>query len=200
MRRHPFGDSFEALIGAKRVAFAGEHAGRILALALESEHAGRIREGARDIFLQKETQDLALVFITRQRHLADLVPDRDSAVNLVRISLSRIFTTYSGCAYNSKVFGHCSNSFEGHRTEFGIFRRDQLSKPGAARPDAANKAFETLSDWRLTRDARLPRNAEVKVAQRRGNLRQYRSAPVVRWVAGRGGLHRRWGRSGWAAD
>ena len=37
--RHVLGQQMKALVGAERVAFAGEHARRILVLALEREHA-----------------------------------------------------------------------------------------------------------------------------------------------------------------
>ena len=43
-RRLPVGEQVEATVRARRVALAGEHPGRVLALALEREHAGRVRE------------------------------------------------------------------------------------------------------------------------------------------------------------
>src|SRR3546814_619904 len=72
MRRHAFGDALEAAIGAKRIAFPGEHARRIFAFALERKHAGREREITGQVFLHQEAQRLTLVLIARQRDLADL--------------------------------------------------------------------------------------------------------------------------------
>ncbi len=72
VRRHALGYQLEALVGAKRIALAREHARRVFVLALEGEHAGRVGIGARHVFLQQEAQDLAIVLEARQRHLADL--------------------------------------------------------------------------------------------------------------------------------
>ena len=72
MRRHPLGHPLETLVGAERIALPGEHAGGILALALECEYAGGEREGAGYIFLHQEAQHLAVVLEARQRDLADL--------------------------------------------------------------------------------------------------------------------------------
>ena len=99
LRRHAVGQQVEALVGAERVAFAGEHARRILVLALEREHAGGEREAAGHVLAQLPAQDLAVVLVARQRDLADLAcRTATSCVSAVRISLSRIFTTYSSPA------------------------------------------------------------------------------------------------------
>jgi hypothetical protein len=70
----PFGDALEAAIGTESVAFAGEHACRILVFALEGKDAGGEREGARHILAHQETQHFTLVLVGRQRHLADARP------------------------------------------------------------------------------------------------------------------------------
>ena len=69
--RHALGDALEAAVGAEGVALAGEHAGRILVLALEGEDAGGEREGAGDVFLHQEAQDFAVVGELRQDDLAN---------------------------------------------------------------------------------------------------------------------------------
>ena len=50
LRRHAVGEQMEAPVGAERVAFAGEHARRVLVLALEREHAGGERKAAGHVF------------------------------------------------------------------------------------------------------------------------------------------------------
>ena len=45
-RRLTLGEEVETAVGARRTAFAGEHAGRVLVLALEGEHAGSEGEPA----------------------------------------------------------------------------------------------------------------------------------------------------------
>ena len=57
----------EAAVGARGVALAGEHARRILALALEGENAGGIGIAARHILAQQPVQDFAVVLPFRQR-------------------------------------------------------------------------------------------------------------------------------------
>src|SRR3546814_4822586 len=114
MRRHAFGDALEAAIGAKRIAFPGEHARRIFAFALERKHAGREREITGQVFLHQEAQRLTLVLIARQRDLADLGAGRSEEHTSELQSLMRIsyavfclkqttqcnITTY--CDYNHK--------------------------------------------------------------------------------------------------
>jgi hypothetical protein len=88
----------EALVGAEGIAFAGEHAGRVFALALEGEGAGGVGEAARHVVQHQPLEDLAVVLVLRQGDLADRGAGRDLVVSAVRISLSRIFTTYSSPA------------------------------------------------------------------------------------------------------
>ena len=68
--RQPFADQLEAPVGAKRITFAGEHACRILALALEGEGAGGVRKRARHVVKQQPLEQLAVAFVAGQRHLA----------------------------------------------------------------------------------------------------------------------------------
>ena len=97
--RHAVGEQVEAPVGAERVALAGEHARRVLVLALEREHAGGEREAAR-----AGSPAAASAGARRRRRSAaarpcgSCVPDSDVVVSAVRISLSRIFTTYSSPA------------------------------------------------------------------------------------------------------
>ena len=58
----------EAAVGALGLAFAGEHAGRQLVGALEREHAGRVGEVARCVFLGDELVQLAVVLGLGQGH------------------------------------------------------------------------------------------------------------------------------------
>ena len=51
----------ETAVGARGVALAGEHARRVLALALEGEDAGGIGVAARYILAQQPVQDFAVV-------------------------------------------------------------------------------------------------------------------------------------------
>ena len=64
----------EALVGAERIAFACEHARRILVLALEREHTGSEREAAGNVFAELPAEDLAVVFELGQRDLWDVRP------------------------------------------------------------------------------------------------------------------------------
>src|SRR5215210_6218380 len=64
----------EALVGAKRVALAREHARRILVLALEREHAGRVREFTGQVLAHAPAQELAVILELRQRDLRYLGP------------------------------------------------------------------------------------------------------------------------------
>ena len=68
--RGVLGEQLEAPVGARGVAFAGEHARRVLALALEGEHPGGVGEAARQVLAQQPAQHLAVVLPGRQRDLA----------------------------------------------------------------------------------------------------------------------------------
>src|SRR5882672_1138761 len=59
----------EAAVGAEGIAFAREHARRILVLALEGKYACCKREGAGQVLAQAPLEDLAVVLEARQRHL-----------------------------------------------------------------------------------------------------------------------------------
>src|SRR5688572_32177934 len=52
-------------VGAERVALAGEHPGRVLAVALEREHPGGEREPAGEVLLPQEPQQLPVVPVAR---------------------------------------------------------------------------------------------------------------------------------------
>ena len=71
LRRHAGRHVLEALVGAKGVALAREHARGIFILALEREHAGGVGEGAGHVLQQQPFEQLAVVFVARQRDLAD---------------------------------------------------------------------------------------------------------------------------------
>ncbi len=66
------GQVLEALVGAEGVALAGEHARRVLALALEGEDAAGIGEAAGQVLLEQPGQDVAVVLEPGQRDLGDL--------------------------------------------------------------------------------------------------------------------------------
>ncbi len=51
----------EAAVGALGLAFSGEHAGRQFVGSLEREHAGRVGEVARSVFLRDEFEQLTVV-------------------------------------------------------------------------------------------------------------------------------------------
>ena len=75
-RREPLGGQaarhvVEALVGALRAAFAGEHARRILAVALEREDAGGEREVPGRVLAKQPGQKIAPVLVPRQRDLGD---------------------------------------------------------------------------------------------------------------------------------
>ena len=55
------GQQVEATVGAERIALAGEHASRCLALALEGEHACGVREGTRQVLLAQESDLVACI-------------------------------------------------------------------------------------------------------------------------------------------
>ena len=94
--RLALGEQVEAAVGAERVALAGEHAGRVLALALEREHAGGEREVAGQVLRAQEAQQLAVVVVAGQRHPRDpRARQRLAGRASVRISLSRTCTTSS---------------------------------------------------------------------------------------------------------
>jgi hypothetical protein len=59
-------------VGAEGVALAGEHARRVLALALEGKHAGRVGEAAGHVVQHQPLEQLAVALVLRQHHLADL--------------------------------------------------------------------------------------------------------------------------------
>ena len=61
----------EAPVGAEGAAFAGEHARRILVLALEVEHPGGERKLARQVLAQAPAQQLAVVLEFGQRDLGN---------------------------------------------------------------------------------------------------------------------------------
>ncbi len=70
-RRKPFGGHAErnvvkTLVRAFRTAFTGEHAGRILAFALEWINARRIWEFTGNVFLFQPLQHVAPCFVTRR--------------------------------------------------------------------------------------------------------------------------------------
>ena len=65
------GEQLEAPVGTERVAFPGEHPGRVLALPLEGEHARGEREVTRQVLLPQEPQQFAVVGVTRQCHPRD---------------------------------------------------------------------------------------------------------------------------------
>ena len=69
--RHAFAEQLEALVGAEGVAFAGEHAGRVFAFALEGEGAGGVGVAAGHVVEHQPLQDFAVVLVLRQGHLAD---------------------------------------------------------------------------------------------------------------------------------
>ncbi len=70
--RQPARDVVEALVGALGAALAGEHARRVLALALEREDARGVREVARRRLAQEPGEDVAPVLVGGERHLGDL--------------------------------------------------------------------------------------------------------------------------------
>ena len=66
-----FRQQVEAAVGARRAALAGEHAGRVLALALEREHPGGERERARQVLRAQPPELLAVVDEAGERQLGD---------------------------------------------------------------------------------------------------------------------------------
>ena len=64
----------EPSVGAERVALAGEHAGRVLALSLEGEHAGGEGEVAGQVLGPEPPHQLAVLGDPGQGHLGDAVP------------------------------------------------------------------------------------------------------------------------------
>ena len=69
--RHALTHQLEAAVGAERVAFAGEHAGRVFALALEGKGAGGVGEAARHVLQHQPLEQLAVVLVRGQGDLAD---------------------------------------------------------------------------------------------------------------------------------
>ena len=67
----PWLSSLKRRVGAEGVAFAGKHAGRVFALALEGKGAGGVGVAAGHVVQHQPLQDFAMVFVLRQRHLAD---------------------------------------------------------------------------------------------------------------------------------
>jgi hypothetical protein len=63
----------EAPVGAERVALAGEHAGRVLVVALEREDAGGEREPAGKVLAAQEAEQLAVAGVAGHGHPGDLV-------------------------------------------------------------------------------------------------------------------------------
>jgi hypothetical protein len=66
-----FGQLLEAAVGAERVAFTGEHPGRVLVFALEGEHPGGIGETAGQILPHHPAQQFAMLLQARNRHLGN---------------------------------------------------------------------------------------------------------------------------------
>ena len=64
-------EHLEPPVGAERVALAREHPGRVLALALEAEHARRVREPARQVLAAQEAQDLGVLGVAGERDAGD---------------------------------------------------------------------------------------------------------------------------------
>ncbi len=61
--RHALAQQLEAPVGAEGIALAGEHARRVLVLALEGEGAGGVGEAARHVVQQQPLQQLAVVLV-----------------------------------------------------------------------------------------------------------------------------------------
>ena len=59
--RLPLGEQVEPPVGARRVALAGEHAGRRLGVPLQREDAGGEREGAGQVLAAQEAHQVAVV-------------------------------------------------------------------------------------------------------------------------------------------
>ena len=191
VRGHALGHPLEALIGAERIAFAGEHARRVLAFALECEHAGRVRIGARNVFLQQEAQHLALVLEARQRHLADLAARqrfvRELGADLLVADLHDIL----GLRVQLLRFRPLFQQLGRRRVEFRAFRRDQLAETGNRPPRRREQGLGGGERLALTCDPRLAPDEPVELAQRFGNLRQI-AHPLRRHdgAAARGSLYR----------
>ena len=75
--------------------------------------------------------------------LRTLVPDSDVVVSAVRISLSRIFTTYSSPPYAASVCGHMSSSFRARASSCAS--RSLASSWRAVKSDALSVAFSAVS-------------------------------------------------------
>ena len=65
--RRVLGQEVEAAVGAEGVALAGEHAGRVLVVALEREHPGGEREAAGQVLGAHEGDQVAVVGEGRHR-------------------------------------------------------------------------------------------------------------------------------------
>src|SRR4051812_14243683 len=62
----------KAAVGAERIALAGEHARRILVLALEGKDAGGKRKLTGQILAHAPAQQLSVVLVPRQRKLRNM--------------------------------------------------------------------------------------------------------------------------------
>ncbi len=66
LRRRVLREHLEAGIGAEGIAFAREHAGRVLPFPLEGKDAAGVGEGSGDVLEQEPAQELAMVLVARQ--------------------------------------------------------------------------------------------------------------------------------------
>src|SRR6266853_1145649 len=121
----------EAAVGAEGVAFAREHAGGILVLPLESEHAGGERKEAGEVLSHAPFQNLAVILESGERDLrqsgsrkgsriepgADFLFSHPDHVLVARVDLLR--------------FRPVLDELPGARIELGVFLLDQrIQHPG----------------------------------------------------------------------
>ncbi len=100
LRRHAVGEHVEALVGAKGVALACEHARRVFILALEREYAGCVGKRSGHVLGELPAQDLAVILVARQRDFRDMrAGERDRgqrAANFLAADFDDVFVAGVG--------------------------------------------------------------------------------------------------------
>ena len=190
--RHAFGHQLEATVGAECITFAGEHTGRVFVLALEREHAGRIREAAGQVFLHQPGQQVAVVAVIRQRDLAHAVAGErlviQAGTDFLVADLHHMLVARVGGAQFRPGFEQLACI----RRQRLIALRDQVVEVGML----AGRRQQTLGLGQLlalARDRRLLRNTAMVLAHRIRDLGQI--AAACRWhdgitARGRAHIHR----------
>ena len=164
------GEQVEATVRAEWVAFAGEHASRCLALALEGEHACGERERTRQVLLAQEGDLVACIVGAGQSHARNAIARQGLApqgvAHLLIADFHDEFFLAIRLAHRGPLIQHCLDGGQ----EVGLLLGDQCIDLARARATLCEQCTRGLQMLHGASDLCLRGSGGVVTANGLGNI------------------------------